>query len=264
MDGSSQFGQKSFLGRGLTVCFPTPWVFHPPWPLSDYFSTLTSGVPKPDCFKPGRLQFLRRSALLRSFAPFCALAFALFCAQLRVFACFCVRPCLERPCLGTAGYHARGNKYTSNSWRIFEVYVFVLNSNSLFQDIFSRICICICHERNSWEGGETCVSHSNSMVLRSFLVSVCAFEFPIQVLKQKNAHVFPFGMVQGTRGTWQGGGTASKNAIIFLDPSEEGFGLVKLRLSYRENTAATPGEYQIRGVPNLTSAHLFLCVKCQS
>ena len=29
------------------------------------------GVPKPGCFKPGCLQFLRSSAHLRSFAPFC-------------------------------------------------------------------------------------------------------------------------------------------------------------------------------------------------
>ena len=43
------------------------------------------------------LQFLRRDALLRSFAPllhpfalFCELAFALFCADLRSFALICV------------------------------------------------------------------------------------------------------------------------------------------------------------------------------
>ena len=70
------------------------------------------GVPKPGCFKPGCLQFLRGSALLCSFAPFCArlrsfadlrlCAFALICALLRAFACFCVRPRLERPRLGTA------------------------------------------------------------------------------------------------------------------------------------------------------------------
>ena len=47
--------------------------------------------------------FFTRSALFR----FCALlvhalAFALFCALLRTFACFCVRPHLERPRLGTA------------------------------------------------------------------------------------------------------------------------------------------------------------------
>ena len=55
------------------------------------------GVPKPGCFKPGCLQSLRGSALLRSFAPFCALlrsfadlrlrsfalTFALFCADFR-------------------------------------------------------------------------------------------------------------------------------------------------------------------------------------
>ena len=39
----------------------------------------------------------------RSFALFWGLAFALFCAHLRSFARFCVRPRLERPRLGTAG-----------------------------------------------------------------------------------------------------------------------------------------------------------------
>ena len=53
-------------------------------------------VPKPGCFKPGCLQFLRGSALLRSFAPFCGLlcsfadlrlrSFARICAHLRVSA----------------------------------------------------------------------------------------------------------------------------------------------------------------------------------
>ena len=52
-------------------------------------------VPKSCCFKPGCLQLLRRSALLRPFAPSCALcalvrSFALFCAHLRSFARFCV------------------------------------------------------------------------------------------------------------------------------------------------------------------------------
>ena len=65
------------------------------------------GVPKPGCFKPGCLQFLHGSALLRPFAllcAFCALLrpFALLCALLRAFTCFCVRPRLERPRLGTS------------------------------------------------------------------------------------------------------------------------------------------------------------------
>ena len=70
------------------------------------------GVPKPGYFKPGCLQFLRASALLhvvapflRPFAFFCELVFAFFaliCALLRAFACFCVRLRLERPLLGTA------------------------------------------------------------------------------------------------------------------------------------------------------------------
>ena len=57
-------------------------------------------VPKPGCFQPGCLRFLRRSALLRSFVPSCALlrsfallcgpAFALFCAHLCLFALICL------------------------------------------------------------------------------------------------------------------------------------------------------------------------------
>ena len=38
----------------------------------------------------------------RPFALFCGLAFAIFCAHLRSFASFCVRPHLEHPRLGTA------------------------------------------------------------------------------------------------------------------------------------------------------------------
>ena len=34
------------------------------------------------------------------------------------------------PVVDTADYHARGNKYILNSRRFFDVYVFVLNSNS--------------------------------------------------------------------------------------------------------------------------------------
>ena len=43
------------------------------------------GVPK-----PGRLQLLCGSARYRSLAPFCGLAFALFCAHLHVSASDCV------------------------------------------------------------------------------------------------------------------------------------------------------------------------------
>ena len=50
----------------------------------------------------GCLQFLRRIALLRSFADLRFHSFADICALLRSFACFCVRPRLERPRLGTA------------------------------------------------------------------------------------------------------------------------------------------------------------------
>ena len=48
------------------------------------------GVPKPGCFKPGCLQFLRGSALRRSFAPFWALLRTCICAPLRSFVLICV------------------------------------------------------------------------------------------------------------------------------------------------------------------------------
>ena len=58
------------------------------------------GVPKPGCFKPGCLQFLRGSALLRPFGLFCALLrpFALFCALLRTCVCALLLglPCLQK------------------------------------------------------------------------------------------------------------------------------------------------------------------------
>ena len=55
-----------------------------------FFGTIRLGVPKPGCFKPGRLQFLRGSALLHSCAPFCALLRSCVCALLRSFARICV------------------------------------------------------------------------------------------------------------------------------------------------------------------------------
>ena len=65
------------------------------------------------CFKPGGVQFVRGSALLRSFAPFCALlcsfadlrlrSLVLICALLRSFACLSVWLCFEQWHLGTAG-----------------------------------------------------------------------------------------------------------------------------------------------------------------
>ena len=65
------------------------------------------GVPKPGSSKPDCLQFLRGSALLRSFAPFCGLAFALLYAHLRSFALICVflRPtAFRRSAFGNCGF----------------------------------------------------------------------------------------------------------------------------------------------------------------
>ena len=44
--------------------------------------------------------------------------------------------------LGGFEYHARGNKYISNSRQFFDVYVFVLNSNSLTKRNF-HVCVFI-------------------------------------------------------------------------------------------------------------------------
>ena len=59
---------------------PNYWDFpHPPFPWS---------WQNPGCFEPGRLQFVRRSALVRSSAPFwqCALLRTCVCALLRFWA----------------------------------------------------------------------------------------------------------------------------------------------------------------------------------
>ena len=84
-------------------------VAKPPGEMPSFCATwLSMAVPKPVCFKPGCLQLLHRNALLRPFVLFCALlwtcvyALALICALLRLFVCFCERPRLERPRLGTA------------------------------------------------------------------------------------------------------------------------------------------------------------------
>ena len=55
------------------------------------------GVPKPGCFKPGCLQFPRGSALLHSFAPFCALLRTCICALLRSCALFAIICAVLRP-----------------------------------------------------------------------------------------------------------------------------------------------------------------------
>ena len=96
---------NNLLGRTRT-----DWI---PRPLCSKAQTAAASIrwflraPKPGCFKPSCLQFLRRSALLWSFAPFSALFallrlryFALIFALLCSFACFCVRLRSECPRLG--------------------------------------------------------------------------------------------------------------------------------------------------------------------
>ena len=73
----------------------------------------------------------------------------------------------------TKEYHGHGNKYISSSRRCFDVYVFVLKSNS-FTKKFTHMCIRIYFKINSCEKREVCVSNSESMVLGLFYVCVCA------------------------------------------------------------------------------------------
>ena len=53
----------------------------------------------------------------------------------------------------SAENHARGNKYISNSRRFFDVYVFVLNSNSSPKIIFTYVH-CSSYKRNFSERGQ--------------------------------------------------------------------------------------------------------------
>ena len=91
------YGQKWEEGRGLYILSPLDATKNPhtqgqaqqqPHPTQDLVKDETNKrisvvqVPKPGCFKPG--------ALLRPFALFCGLAFALSCAHLRSFANICV------------------------------------------------------------------------------------------------------------------------------------------------------------------------------
>ena len=54
------------------------------------YPRVLGGSIKPGCFKHECLQFLRGSALLRAFAPFCALLRTSICAHLRSSALICV------------------------------------------------------------------------------------------------------------------------------------------------------------------------------
>ena len=82
----TEFSLSSIFRTG--GCFGLP---PPPPPKTNH----PSFVPKSGCFKPGSLQFLCRNplgALLRPFANLHLHSFALICALLHSFACFCVRP----------------------------------------------------------------------------------------------------------------------------------------------------------------------------
>ena len=82
-----------------------------------------------------------------------------------VGSCVCGSPILGRvPPL-------RGNKYISNSRRFFDVYVFVLNLNSLAKRILHVCVFRIRHKTKDCKKREVCVPNSKSMAI--FHVCVC-------------------------------------------------------------------------------------------
>ena len=83
----------------------------------------------------------------------------------------------------TNQYRVRRNTYTSNSWQLFDMYVFVLSSNLLTKVILAYMCVYLFWE-NSWERGELRVSNSNLMVLRIVHVCMC-IEFLLQMLNKR-------------------------------------------------------------------------------
>ena len=85
--------------------------------------------------------------------------------------------------------HARGNIYISNSWWFFDVYVFVLHSNSLTKNMF-HICAFVSVSR--WINAKSTryVHLIQNRWCSEFSRMCMCIKFVTQVLKQKNAHVF--------------------------------------------------------------------------
>ena len=69
---------------------------------------------------------------------------------------------------------AKINTFQIPRTALFDVYVFVLNSNSLTKTFFAHMCIRICYKENSCQKREVVVSNSKSMVLRNVHVYLCA------------------------------------------------------------------------------------------
>ena len=86
-------------------------------------------------------------------------------------------------------YHPQRNKYISNSRRFFDVYVFVLNSNSLAKNNFHTcVSVSVTREIPAKSAGYVHLIR-NRWCLEFSRMRMC-IEFIIQVAKQKNAHVF--------------------------------------------------------------------------
>ena len=111
--------------------------------------------------------FLRRSALLRSFADLRLRSFALICALLRAFACFCERPRLERPCLGTA-------EILETSYTCFRLRLGLFTLGALSEVSPNQTCYPMGHSRHFGSlqiAGGVCLSwynmvHSHSLYHR--------------------------------------------------------------------------------------------------
>ena len=75
-------------------------------------------------------------------------------------------------------YHARGNKYILNSQQFFDVYVFVLNSDSLTK---RNLHVCVYDilyasvATKSYEKRRVCVSNSKSMVCSELFTYVYVY-----------------------------------------------------------------------------------------
>ena len=90
---------------------------------------------------------------------------------------------------------AERTRNISNSRRIFDVYVFILNSNSLTKHIF-HVCVFVSVTRYILAKSTRYVYLIQIDGAQNCARMCMCIEFVIQVLKQKDAHVsFPVGMV---------------------------------------------------------------------
>ena len=85
-------------------------------------------------------------------------------------------------------YCPNGSKCMSNSQRVFDVYLFVLKSNSCTKKII-HICVFASVTEKYWERSEQSVSYSNPWCSECFTY-VYVHCIPYSGSKTKNAHVF--------------------------------------------------------------------------